>query len=411
MTYFAQQLCNTNLERNNSMRKKLLASLCMAACLAIPFSYAAPQKTVAATANTIHAMETTENITIPVYHSLNNLEPQKTGIYTLSSNETKNFQVTLNKTASVSVLFNSSTFTNGSIFVSVLNSSGTTVDRFSVSSSSNSYTEVRNISTVLSAGTYTLSVKGSYALSSSVTFQASLFGITASQTDTINISEQKIHYTALNKVSYHKIKINKNGLLKLNCFSFYNSDFEKFLKGSTPTTSGTKVTLCNSKKKALSSYSYAKTKSPAKYAVKKGTYYIKVYGFGAYDIIKPTFTTANVGTKSKKKAVTITKTYKNYISPIKTSKSAATKWFKIKVPKAKKISLFAKYQGSGSITVEVFKGNKSCGRSSVYNGGVKKFTMTNFISRKEIKWTKGTYYVKVSKYKKDYQGMYSLKIK
>ncbi len=166
-----------------------------------------------------------------------------------------------------------------------------------------------------------------------------------------------------------------------------------------------KVTLCNSKKKALSNSVYAKY---ATFGVKKGTYWIKVdsdyNSKGNYTFqVNYTKIKEKSGTK-RAKAVSLkkNKTVKGTI----TAGSKQTDWYKFKLKKDSKIkSLTLKGGTNGKIEAKIYnsKGKAVSAKTASisYNG----YRYSLYTSGK-IK--KGTYYIKVYNANKKHSGYYTL---
>lgn len=167
-----------------------------------------------------------------------------------------------------------------------------------------------------------------------------------------------------------------------------------------------RVALYNSSKSSLSGESYLGD-APT-YGVKAGvTYYIRVTSSfnskGAY-----TFQTTNTKIsgkfgKTKKKAVTVKKKKKmsGYIEAGKAGKAA--KWYKFKLTKKQKVNLSVEVGSNEAIKITVYKGKKV-----VRNGTV--IVRGNGIQplKSRGKWSKGTYYIKVQRYKGTSSGYYKL---
>ncbi|MCB6993098.1 hypothetical protein LI177_06320 [bacterium 210820-DFI.6.37] len=166
-----------------------------------------------------------------------------------------------------------------------------------------------------------------------------------------------------------------------------------------------KVTLCNSKKKALSnatSTSYAPT-----YGVKKGTtYYVKVAANysseGGYQLtVTNSKITEKSGTK-KSKAVTIKKkaTKKGTII----AGSSQADWYKFKLTGKKTVKITMKGATNDKLKVIVYKGSKKIGSAKTFSYTTKTLTL-----KSSGKWPKGTYYIKVYRANSKSSGWYSLK--
>lgn len=197
---------------------------------------------------------------------------------------------------------------------------------------------------------------------------------------------------------YFKFKAVKNGYLRVQTYNYYGYTY------------GT-ATLCNSKKKAISSAT--NLKYDPTFGVKKGrTYYIKVVPAENQDVAH-TLTVVNKAIreksgKKKSKAVLLKKNKKQQGTI--TAGEKRTDWYKFRVTKKKKDHELA-IEGATNhkIKLVIYKGNKRLrlvGGQPVLNArGNYHSSMT--ISGKN--WTKGTYYVKVYRGTSKSSGWYSLK--
>lgn len=165
------------------------------------------------------------------------------------------------------------------------------------------------------------------------------------------------------------------------------------------------VTLCNSKKKALSGSTPLRY-SPT-YGVKKGTYYIKVkssYNSNGGYVFKVTSNSSikeKSGTK-KAKAVTLkkSKTKKGTIQ----AGSGQADWYKFKKTSKKKTTVTIGGRTNDKIKVTLYRGSKKIATGTFnYSHKGYEFTMTNY--------PKGTYYIKIERGSKKSSGWYSVKWK
>ena len=188
------------------------------------------------------------------------------------------------------------------------------------------------------------------------------------------------------QTNYFKFKAVRNGYLKVQSSEGYD-----------------KVTLCNSKKKALSN-AVSTNYSPT-FGVKKGkTYYVKVAaGYnsdGAYALKVTNSTISEKSGKKKSRAVLLKKkrTKKGTI----VAGEKRTDWYKFRVTKRKTVRITMKGATNDELKVAVYKGGRNIGRGTLYEsrGGVKLKSLG--------KLSKGTYYIKVYRGNKKSSGWYSL---
>lgn len=194
-------------------------------------------------------------------------------------------------------------------------------------------------------------------------------------------------------------------------FIKYNAPYTGYVMLTALGGSGSAdVTLCSSKRKAISSedwiYSESTSSNTLVYGVKEGTtYYFKVKsGYNPFGLnIKTTKVSEKSGT-SKKKAKTIksNKTAKGTIQ----ANSKTVDWYKFKLTKTKKTNLWFKGHTNGQIKITIYNSKSkklysTTGRGSGF--GYKIYSIG--------KWKKGTYYVKVERANKKSSGYYTLKWK
>lgn len=175
---------------------------------------------------------------------------------------------------------------------------------------------------------------------------------------------------------------------------------------------GSHVTLCNSKKKALTDEEWVSSSDNYKavFAVKKGTtYYFKVTAIGSDEVntisVKNTAIKEKSGSK-RKKAVTVKakKKVKGTILPA----SKTSDWYKFKVKKKKKVTLYLDGEVTGYIRVTAYNSKGKEIDSYLWNGGSDKLQLSYGSYGKA---NKGTYYIKFSRYNSKSSGHYSFKWK
>ncbi len=197
--------------------------------------------------------------------------------------------------------------------------------------------------------------------------------------------------------SYTKIKISKTGYIKVQ----------------TPSSEGygVYVTLCNSKKKAVSEENFTSEKSgvASYFAVSKGTYYIKTKTTdGNIYNVKYSFKMVKEKSGSKKfKAVTI-KPGKTVKGVLTANGKNQTDWYKIKLTKRKAVKFTVKsYNTYNDIKIQFIPASKVVrilnDTSRLYGDG-KSYTL-----KSDGEWYPCTYYIKVTKSKKSTSGYYQIK--
>ncbi len=195
----------------------------------------------------------------------------------------------------------------------------------------------------------------------------------------------------------------------------YKATQTGYLKTSTDTSSKmVKITLCDKSKKALSGETLA-SEEPT-YGVKKGkTYWIKLKNPWSTSAGYYTFTLNNgkvkesKAGKSQKKAVTIKKN-KNIKGWIEAGKKEGKQadWYKFNLTGKKSVKIYMKGGTNDKINVTVYEKigsrTRKIGTRTVNNN-------FNNIIPSRGKWSKGTYWIKISRGTAKSSGYYTLKWK
>lgn len=256
---------------------------------------------------------------------------------------------------------------------------------------------------VTKAGTYYLRLESyvsSYPSTPAFTNSIAVYARTYTRADKTIKSGQTITYyrNSSSDAYWFKYKAEKTGKVTVSVTKKYGSD----------------ITLCNSKKKALTEEVYvseAVGNYKTSFAVKKGTtYYFKVTAIGSDEVntisVKNTAIKEKSGAK-KKKAVNIKakKTVKGTILP----GSKTADWYKFSVKKKKAVTINLDGEVTGSIKFTVYtKSGKKVGTYTWY-GGKQKLQLTYSTTYGKV--NKGTYYIKMVRTDSKSSGHYSLKWK
>lgn len=175
-----------------------------------------------------------------------------------------------------------------------------------------------------------------------------------------------------------------------------------------------RVVLCNTKGKALTNAVYVDTENEkvTLYGVKKGTYYIKTSGNRYYALFAQIEKKTDKGGVKKSKAATI-KQKKQMIGVMPAGeKASAADWYKIKMPKNKKLELSISQEGSGAFEFRIYGPSYKKGiQIDVLKNERGTYISRDLITKKAAKIKGGTYYIKVSRpsYDKKATGIYSIK--
>lgn len=206
------------------------------------------------------------------------------------------------------------------------------------------------------------------------------------------------------KSVYFKFTVNKTSKLTFKIGSEY----------------GKYITLCNSKKKAITGEEYISgSESKVVFAVSKGTYYIRLKASKGLVSITPTFTAvSNASGPSKAKAGTMKmngKTQNVVVLPGDSTK----KYYYLKFynPKNQKVYLNTNSSyTSGKMQIEFFNTkNSSFGSRTIWNGINEKNTFNPYVytytGNNGYKLPKGTYYVRFTKLDKKTAGIIQVNVK
>lgn len=171
-----------------------------------------------------------------------------------------------------------------------------------------------------------------------------------------------------------------------------------------------KVTLCNSKKKAVSQelYTSQNVGSIVYFAVTKGTYYIKTSSVtgGLYDIMYKFQKVKEKSGSKKSKAVTI-KAGKTVKGVLTANNKSQSDWYKVKLSKKKTLKLLvASLNTDNDLRIKLIPANK---RVRVLSGGTFLLKSNYKTTWKFKKVPAGTYYIQVTKKNKKSSGYYSIK--
>lgn len=178
--------------------------------------------------------------------------------------------------------------------------------------------------------------------------------------------------------------------------------------------SGRQITLCNSKKKAISEEGYSSTILSEKivYAVPKGSYYVKLTSSGKLLRTKITYASASDASGSTKAKATTLKLNAAAKKGIVTTadKTSKVDWYKFTLTKSSTVNLLFKGDvSSGRINLELYGGGV---RGSI-NASLSKVgadSSTKCQTYTSSKLPKGTYYIKVTKNDAKTSGTYSVAI-
>lgn len=198
-------------------------------------------------------------------------------------------------------------------------------------------------------------------------------------------------------VFYHKVSVPARGYISVS------------LAGVSSSYGSFNIKVCNSKKKSLSGAwtNYYQASNGKYIGVKKGTYYLAVKSSASVYKVKYTYTKVASKVAASKKKAKVLKSGKKTTGIAAVGESA--NWYKIKNAKKRevKVSCSGKTFGGGSyggLRATLYKGSKKISTIAL-NGTYPTGTLRSY-----SKLSKGTYYLKVSRYDTG-SGYYALKLK
>lgn len=230
-----------------------------------------------------------------------------------------------------------------------------------------------------------------------------------------NLKKTEFCATKNKKMYYKKINIKKDGILKVYTQTISEDVLWDFLLGKKIDEEdwGTSITLCDKNKKEKGEVEFIANKEPAVFAVKRGTYYLKIEGENNWYRMWSKFKAMCCGAKIKKKAIKVTNKYKSYLLPAFEKASDSVIWFKFTVKKPKIMHFYVKFVGIGEIDDTIYKEKKEIGGGYLQNGdyGDNETSCSPNRGINAIPWEKGTYYVKVKKKDIKTHGNVQIKIR
>lgn len=235
-------------------------------------------------------------------------------------------------------------------------------------------------------------------------FQLELQEISSANRTLKNKQVVKAYQDGKGSVIYYKVKVTKTGYLTVN------TSYDEENCGSPV------VVLCNSKKKAISLKvkNDALSKNKTVFAVKKGTYYLKVKDVKGGFQIRSTFTSVadKSGTsKAKAKALKVGgKKVKAVL--LTTDKKSKYDWYKFTLKKSSyiRINFTGSTTGSSKAILEVIppaSNVKFKTKSVLQFSGIEE----NGSGQGATAWPAGTWYIRVNKSVAKGSGVYSLQVK
>lgn len=391
------------------MRKKFLASICAIACVCTMSSpvYAKELTNVAGVDlaalrledTTMQTMSEKGNYNISVCSDTSKL--QETDITAITgtlnaSNTTDSCTITVPERAALAI-YSSAAYPSASVSIELKSQTGESLaSQYLFSSTTENSTDVKD-EIFVEPGTYTFTYSVNANVTGNITYNTKIMAWTAATEETVNFDTGYVGFQKAGEEVYKKVTVTKSGLLQAEVEEM--TGFGKAILAedkSSLAAYGEKVTLCNSKKVPITEENTTSSYNGYVnfYAVKAGTYYLKMSSNGDnYYTLGLQFTVGGTtNNTSKAKAQKLSNKYKSTLMPI--GGSTKTRWYKITLKKKKKIAFSYEYYGTGDKAVKVVvcnkKGKEITTSSNIYGDSKNTLSTTK-------KYPKGTYYIKISK--------------
>lgn len=398
------------------MMKKWIVKLCSMACMAsllVPIGVAVESGKTGQ--HIVYAAEDTQyadTLTIPVTDSIKPVQVISVQ-GTITDVNTENVYLLNVEESAVTLSIEGNTdHMQGQLELQTL--MGTTLEKCSLGNSSpviDTTTTLRQESIqnyYLAKGQYLCKIS-KYSGGGELSYTVKAHSVDAAETKTISFEKKYLSYG--DNVQYKKVTVKKSGRLTIQCNQYKN--LSDVYDTQLVNNDGAKFTLCNQNKKAITAETNWMTTSKS-YGVKKGTYYIKfsnIYeNWRDYRTYSVSFTYADLASNKKSTAKTITKKWQSYTMLSGGTEKNSAQWFKFTLKKAKKLKLYVANLTDDKIQVEIYN-KKNRDENKILKQGQSSSGIRRLSGGKEVKWPKGTYYVKITKYFSDASGIIKLKLK
>lgn len=406
------------------MKKRILATICALAC-ACTMSSPVYAKDLASETDlstqqldrsTVQTLSEKGSYNITVRSDMSKVSPADFTTITGTLNASNTIDTcTINVPERAAlVMYSSALYPSAGVRIELQSQSGTLVCSQYLSSSTLENSEDMDDGILLEPGTYTLTYSVSGTVKDNITYTTNLAAYAASTEQNVEIGSGYIGFQKGGEDVYKKVTVKKSGLLAV-CSYVYGSGFGEYLmtqKDDKLYICGQSLALCNGNKKAITEQETTLKDNYYinYYAVKAGTYYVKMkYASDNYYALGIDFkvggTTNNT---SRSKALKLSSKYKSTLMPI--GGSSKTRWYKVTLKKKKKFTIYYDFYGQdGAVQVSVCNknGKKMTLDTTIYSGRSGKLSTSR-------KYSKGTYYIKVSKpltNSYSMEGLLDLKVK
>lgn len=239
---------------------------------------------------------------------------------------------------------------------------------------------------ILSKGTYYFLAKGPYDGDYKLK-------ISTSSISTLKEGKYATVYQADSDLNmYVKIVPAKSGYIRINVSNYYGY-----------------ITLCNSKRKTLSTKEYINSESGENiiFGVTKGkTYYLRLNNNEDRGKIKFTSVSVKDNSASSRKKATSLSTKKALTGYIPAENTSNKDWFKFKLSKSRYWKIDIKGRTNDALKISIYDSNGELIDYANYYDSEKSDTIYSY-----NKWSKGTYYVCITGGTKQSSGYYSLAFK
>lgn len=388
------------------MKKTFLTLACAILCACtLPISAHAEDKLTTQTLPTDHfgTLETKESFTLDVRSSASfSTETDWISVSgnLSSSNLTDTYTIQVPERANL-ILYSYKKTSNTDLQISLQTTTGVPIQSAVIPATSAAIQNNLMTDFVVEPGTYQLSYSTTPNATASLNYQGRLVAYSASQEASVMLGDTVFGYQPREEVVYRKVDITRKGTFTVfGCY--YNlNDYAYYLLGKKNNTEeiatqGCYITLCDENKNELVEATQTNEDNQflQYYAVKKGTYYIKimqpVQASTIYAIdtsLTPNGTTANT---SMSKALKLEKKYKHTL--LYHGQKAQTRWCKIVLKKSRKLKVAYHYLGTNSGIRLVFC-NKTGKVISTATKNISGGQSGTYFTKKSV--PAGTYYIKI----------------
>lgn len=388
------------------MKKSFLTLACAILCAcALPVSAHAEDKltTQTLTTNRFGTLETKESFTLDVRSSASlstDADCISVSGNLSATNPTDTYTIHVPERANL-ILYNYQKNSNAALQISLQTMTGVPIQTAVIPVTSAAIRDNLMTDFVVEPGSYQLSYSIDPNTTDTLHYQGRLVGYSATQEQSVMLGDTVFGYQPKEEIIYKEVELPRKGTLKVYGCYYDPNDYANYLVRKKENiediaTQGCYVTLCDADKNELVEATQTEEDGHflQYYAVKKGTYYIKLLRPTQTNMIYaidtnfvPNGTTTNT---SMSKALKLDKKYKSTL--LYHGQKPQTRWCKIVLKKSRKLKVTYRYLGTNSGIRMVF-----CNRTgkviSTATNNISGGKYGTYFTRKSV--PAGTYYVKI----------------